>query len=79
MMDAIVDPPQEEHQTMLDWHGGPFDPIGFKNARARLGMGNMARRRRGPLASHRGGVPASEAMSPTPTRIGPKRGRALPG
>ena len=32
---------------MLDWHGGPFDPIGFDKARARIGVGNMARRRRG--------------------------------
>ena len=36
-------------------YGGPFDPIGFDEARARFGMENMARRRRGPLASHRSG------------------------
>ena len=53
MMDAILDPPREEHQTMLDWYGGPFDPIGLDKARARLGMDNMARRQRCPLASHR--------------------------
>ena len=40
---------------MLDWYGWPFDPIGFDEARARFGMENMARRRRGPLASHRSG------------------------
>ena len=42
---------------MLDWYGGPYDPIGFDEARARLGMENMARRRRGTLASHRSGSP----------------------
>ena len=35
--------------------GGPFDPIGFDEARARFGMENIARRRRDPLASHRNG------------------------
>ena len=40
---------------MLDWYGGPFDPSGLDEARARFGMENMARRRRGPLASHRSG------------------------
>ena len=52
-VEAILDPAHEEHRAMLDWYGGPFDPIGFEEARARLGMENMARRRRGPLASHR--------------------------
>ena len=40
---------------MLGWYGGLFDPIGFDEARTRLGMENMARRRRGLLANHRGG------------------------
>ena len=36
-------------------YGGAFDPIEFDEARARFGMDNMVRRRRGPLASHRSG------------------------
>ena len=52
-LEAMLDPAHEEHRAMLDWYGGPFDPIGFDEARARLSMENMARRRRGPLASHR--------------------------
>ena len=55
-LEAIFDPAREEHRAMLDWYGGPFDPSGFDEAWARLGMENMARRRRGPLASHRSGT-----------------------
>ena len=40
---------------MVRWYGGPFDPIGLDEERARFGMENMVRRRRGPLASHRTG------------------------
>ncbi len=54
-LEAILDPAHEDHRAMLDWYGGPFDPIGFDETRARFGMENMARRRRGPLASHRSG------------------------
>ena len=54
-LEAMLDPAHEEHRAMLDWYGGPFDPIGFDEARARLSMEDMARRRRGPLASHRSG------------------------
>ncbi len=52
-LEAILDPAHEEHRAMLDWYGGPFDPIGFDEARARPGMENMARRRHGPRASRR--------------------------
>ena len=54
-LEAILDPAHEEHRAMLDWYGGPFDPVGFDETRARLALENMARRRRGPLASHRSG------------------------
>ena len=54
-LEAILDPAHDEHRAMLDWYGGPFEPVGFDEARARLGIENMARRRRGPLASHRSG------------------------
>lgn len=54
-LEAFIDAAHEGHWVMLDWDGGPFDPIGFDEARARLGMENMARRRFGPLASHGSG------------------------
>ena len=54
-LEAILDQAHEEHRAMLDWYGGPFDPSGLDEARARFGMENMARRRRGPLASHGSG------------------------
>ena len=54
-LEAILDPGHDEHRAILDWYGGPFDPSGLNEAQARFGLENMARRRRGPLASHRGG------------------------
>ena len=54
-LEAILDPAHEEHRVTLDWYGGPFDPIGFDEARARLSLENMARHRRSPLPSHRSG------------------------
>ena len=54
-LEAILDPANEEHRAMLEWYGGPFDPSDLDEARARFGLENMARRRRGPLASHRSG------------------------
>ena len=54
-LEAILDLAHEEHRDMVRWYGGPFDPIGFDEARTRFGMENMARRRHGPLASHRSG------------------------
>ena len=54
-LEAVLDPAHEQHRDMVRWYGGPFDPIGLDEERARFGMENMARRRRGPLASHRTG------------------------
>ena len=54
-MEAIRDPALEEHRAMLDWYGGPVDAMGFDEARSQFGMENLARRRRGPFASHRSG------------------------
>ena len=59
-LEAVLDPAHEEHRYMVRWYGGPFDPIGFDEARARFGMENMARRRRGSLASHRSGLRRSK-------------------
>ena len=54
-LEAVLDPAHEHHRDMVRWYGGPFDPIGFDEERARFCMENMVRRRRGPLASHRNG------------------------
>ena len=54
-LEAILDPAHEEQLAMLNWYGGPLDPIGFDEARACFGMENMGRRRSGSLASHRSG------------------------
>ena len=53
-LEAVLDPTHERHPDMIGWYGGPFDPIGFDAARARLGLENMARRRRDPLVGHNG-------------------------
>ena len=54
-LEAVLDPAHEQHRDMVRWYDGPFDPTGLDEERARFGMENMARRRRGPLASHRSG------------------------
>ena len=54
-LEAIFDPTHEEHQALLQWYGGPFDPSDIDEIWARLGLKDMARRRRGALASHRSG------------------------
>ena len=54
-LEAVLDPAHEQHRDMVRWYDGPFDPIGLDEERARFRMENMARRRRGPLASHRTG------------------------
>ena len=54
-LEAVLDSAHEQHRDMVRWYGGPFDPIGLDEKRARFGMENMARRWRGPLASHRTG------------------------
>ncbi len=54
-LEAVLDPTHEEHQALLQWYGGPFDPSVLNETLIRLGLDDMARRRRGPLASHRSG------------------------
>ena len=48
-LEAVLDPAHEQHREMVRWYGGPFDPMGFDEERARFCMENMVRRRRGPL------------------------------
>ena len=54
-LEAVLDSAHGQHWGMVRWYGGPFDPIGLDEERARFCMENMARRRRGPLASRRTG------------------------
>ena len=54
-LEAVLDPAHEQHRDMVRWYGGPFDPIGFDEARARFCMENMVRRRRGPWPATRAG------------------------
>ena len=55
-LEAVFDPGHEEHQRMLMWYGGPFDPRDINEAHVRRVLSWFADRRRGPLASHRGGT-----------------------
>ena len=54
-LEAVLDPNHEEHEAMVEWHGGPFDPEDIDERQVRLLLGMIAARRRGPLASHRRG------------------------
>ena len=54
-LDAIADPAHEDHDDLLGWHGGPFDPADIDEVDVRRALSMFATRRRGPLASHRAG------------------------
>ena len=54
-LEAVLDSSHEEHDRMMAWYGGPFDPEDIDEQRIRLVLGMFAARRRGPLASHRSG------------------------
>ena len=54
-LEAVFDPSHEEHASMIEWYGGPFDPHDIDERRVRMLIEDMAARRRGPLASHRSG------------------------
>ena len=53
-LEAILDPSHEDHGRMMEWYDGPFDPADIDERRVRMLLEDMAARRRGPLASHRG-------------------------
>lgn len=52
-LEAVADPKHEEHERMLEWYGGTFDPEDIDDRRIRMIIGDLAARRRGPLSSHR--------------------------
>lgn len=55
LLEAIADPAHEEHDQLLNWHGGPFDPDDIEEDHVRGVLSMFANRRRGPLMSHRSG------------------------
>jgi len=54
-LEAVLDPGHEEHARMTEWCGGQFDPKDIDETWIRSVLKMYAARRRGPLASHRGG------------------------
>ena len=54
-LEAVLMPTHEEYRRMLEWYGKPFDPADINEKRVRMVLSWFADRRRGPLASHRGG------------------------
>ena len=54
-LEAVLDPGHEEHNRMIEWYGGPFDPADIDERMVRMLVEDAAARRRGPLASHRSG------------------------
>ena len=53
-LEAVTDPRHEDHDQMLEWSDGSFDPEDIDERDIRMIIGNFAARRRGPLLSHRG-------------------------
>jgi hypothetical protein len=54
-LEAMADPAHEQHQSMLEWQGKPFDPEDIEERWIRMIVADFAARRRGPLRSHRTG------------------------
>ena len=54
-LEAVTDPRHEEHDRMLTWCGGSFDPEDIEERWLRMIVEDFAARRRGPLKSHRTG------------------------
>jgi len=52
-LEAVTDPRHEDHDQMLEWCAGSFDPEDIDERHLRMIIGNFAARRRGPLMSHR--------------------------
>jgi hypothetical protein len=53
-LEAVTDPDHEDHERMLTWCGGSFDPNDIDERHVRMIVEDFAARRRGPLQSHRG-------------------------
>ena len=44
-LEAITDPDHEEHNTLMDWYGRPFDPKDTDEDLIRIQMGRLANMR----------------------------------
>lgn len=53
-LEAVTDPAHEDHERLLTWCGGSFDPDDIDERHVRMIVEDFAARRRGPLKSHRG-------------------------
>ncbi|MCY3733833.1 MAG: plasmid pRiA4b ORF-3 family protein [Chloroflexi bacterium] len=54
-LEAALDPAHEEHRSMIEWYGKPYDPADIDERLVRMGLQTIARARRGVLASHQSG------------------------
>ena len=54
-LEAALDPAHEEHRELSEWYGKPYDPADIDEHLVRTHLENIARRRRGALASRRSG------------------------
>jgi len=45
-LEALADPDHPEHEELLDWHGGPFDPDDIDEETVTALMGRLAKARR---------------------------------
>jgi len=45
-LEAVISPGHPEHDAVLDWYGGPFDPQDINRQMIELRFGQIARRRR---------------------------------
>lgn len=52
-LEAVSDPGHEEHDIVLDWCGGIFEPEDLEERLLRTILSDFAARRCGPLMSHR--------------------------
>ncbi len=44
-LEAIADPNHEEHDHLLEWHGGPFDPKDIEEDIVKIQMDRIAKAR----------------------------------
>ena len=63
-LEAILDPAHEEHRAMLDWYGGPFDPIRPRRSTGPFRLGEHGAAAARPARQPQERIAASEAMSP---------------
>ena len=52
-LEAVTDPDHEDHERLLAWCGGSFDPDDTDERHVRMIVEDFAAQRRGPLKSHR--------------------------